>query len=271
MKATKPFTILFILALSLSSAPMMRHHPATAAEPQVSADLTSRIDVALTQTAIELGSGIEVVAERPLIRRDVTYTARIMSGAEVAKTAGTEGLSEVLELEPSVVRDVRSDEIHLRGGRGDEILYVIDGLPVNDKLVGGGTQLEIPVGEVEEVEIITGGFNAEYGEAQSGVVNVVTKGGFSQETGELLYKSDKIAPGDIAGAKRDYVAFNLAGPEPLTGYLLPAIGVRPGGSSGSYTTLTPRQELTPVANAIFASSAATASSCAASAASLRRK
>jgi len=206
------------------------------ADVQVSADLTSRVDVALTQTAIELGSGIEVVAERPLIRRDVTYTARIMSGAEVAKTAGTESLSEVLELEPSVVRDVRSDEIHLRGGRGDEILYVIDGLPVNDKLVGGGTQLEIPVGEVEEVEIITGGFNAEYGEAQSGVVNVITKGGFSQETGELLYKSDKIAPGDIAGAKRDYVAFNLAGPEPLTGYLLPAIGVRPGGKTRFYVS-----------------------------------
>lgn len=199
------------------------------ADVQVSADLTSRIDAALTPTAIELGSGIEVVAERPLIRRDVTYTARILSGAEVAKIAGTEGLSDVLELEPSVVRDVRSDEIHMRGGRGDEILYLIDGLPVNDKLVGGGMQLEIPVGEVEEVEIITGGFNAEYGEAQSGVVNVVTKGGFSQETGEFLYKTDRIAPGDVAGADRDYAALHLAGPEPLTSYLLPAVGLDPGG------------------------------------------
>ncbi|GAG05917.1 unnamed protein product, partial [marine sediment metagenome] len=79
---------------------------------------------------------------------------------------------------------------------------------------------------IEEIEILTGGFNAEYGQAMSGVVNVKLKEGHQN-----LESSIKLTTGGVAGLP-DYgtrrVEFNLGGPS-LAENLLKILGVNPPG------------------------------------------
>ena len=74
--------------------------------------------------------------------------------------------------------------MHIRGGRGNEISYYIDGASLEDPLLGGmGTHIQLD--SVAELVINRGGFNAQYGEAMSGVVNVVTREGSGPLSGTL--------------------------------------------------------------------------------------
>ena len=52
---------------------------------------------------------------------------------------------------------------------------MLDGVSVQDPLAGTGFGLQLSANAIEEVEVITGGFNAEFGQATSGIVNVKTR------------------------------------------------------------------------------------------------
>ena len=74
--------------------------------------------------------------------------------------------------------------MHIRGGRGNEISYYVDGASLEDPLLGGmGTHIQLDT--VAELVINRGGFNAQYGEAMSGVVNIVTREGSGALSGTL--------------------------------------------------------------------------------------
>jgi outer membrane receptor for ferrienterochelin and colicin len=66
---------------------------------------------------------------------------------------------------------------HFRGGRDTEVAYLVDGMRVSDAFGGSGRAVDIQPEAVEDLEVITGTFNAEYGNAMSGIVNAVTKEG----------------------------------------------------------------------------------------------
>ncbi len=205
-------------------ATMMGYSPQRKAEVTVNADLTTRVDFFLAEKVLEVVPPLRVMAERPLIKRDITYTAEILRGEELRELPGVVKLEEVLALQPNIVKDVELKEVHLRGGRGGEVLYLVDGLPVNDKFVGGRLGMEIPMSEVEEVEIITGGFSADYGEAQSGVVNLVTREGDGAPSVEILYKTDDYGYSYPGATNYDYSSLVLSGPEPITTSILPFAG-----------------------------------------------
>ncbi|MDP2207338.1 MAG: TonB-dependent receptor [Bacteroidota bacterium] len=133
----------------------------------VAPDLRTKINVALTATDIELNE-IEVIAERPLIQRDVTSTTYNVGSVRLEKLPVT-SLQEVLTLQPGVTL-----EGHVRGGKTSEVLYFVDGLPIQD-VIGGGAGAELPKSAITEMSIQTGGFDAEYGNALSGIVNIITK------------------------------------------------------------------------------------------------
>jgi len=138
----------------------------------VSVDRTTKQNFKLTIQAFE-GEEVAVVAERPAIEIDRTHTASVMSTETVDLMPVTE-VSEVIELQSGVVST--GGELHFRGGRGREVAYLIDGVPVqNAYSQSGGNNIAIENSMIQELEVISGTFNAEYGSAQSGVVNIVTK------------------------------------------------------------------------------------------------
>ncbi len=138
----------------------------------VKIDLTTTIDVQLEESVIE-GDEVVVVAQRQLVQKDLTSSSVTVSSEEM-KVMPVENLSQVINLQAGVVGG------HFRGGRTGEVAYLVDGIPVNNPMSGNAGFIPENA-SVREMEVISGTFNAEYGQAMSGVVNIVTQDGSSAE------------------------------------------------------------------------------------------
>lgn len=134
----------------------------------VKIDLTTEIDIQLSSGAITLGE-VVVEAIQPLITKDLTSTSSIVSSEDI-KMMPVENMHQIVNLQAGVVNG------HFRGGRSDEVAYLVDGIPVND-VYNGSIGIEVENSSIRQIEVISGTFNAEYGQALSGVVNIVTQDG----------------------------------------------------------------------------------------------
>jgi outer membrane receptor protein involved in Fe transport len=189
---------------------------------QVSSDYTTTIDVELKQTVLE-GETVMITAERPLIQRDLTATAASISESRIAELP-TERMEEFIKLQAGVTVDTKGG-IHIRGGRSTEIAYLIDGIPVTDNF--DRTQaVEVENSGIQELQVISGTFNAEYGQAQSGIVNIVTKKGASYYSGEIsVYSGDYMSTHDklfynidhLSPLAENNVTARFSGPVPKVG------------------------------------------------------
>ncbi|NOX88611.1 MAG: TonB-dependent receptor [Calditrichaeota bacterium] len=156
---------------------------------EINIDKTRRVDVKLQPATLELGETIVVEADRPLFRKDLTSTESSV-GKETIEALPVENLQEVVNLQAGVVNG------HFRGGRIGEVLYMINGIPIND-VYSGSYALEVENNSIQELNVISGTFNAEYGQAMSGVVNVVTKeGGTKPEFNLSLYAGSYLTDHD---------------------------------------------------------------------------
>ncbi len=149
---------------------------------RVSADQTTRLDFEMSEKALQLNS-VTVTATKPLIQKDLTSTQSSISGSSISMLP-VEDVQSVVNLQAGVV------DGHFRGGRLGEVKYLIDGVSVNDVYSGEAT-MEASTNSIQELQVITGTFNAEYGQAMSGIVNQITKipgnhysGSFSVYTGD---------------------------------------------------------------------------------------
>lgn len=195
---------------------------------KVSQGATTHVAATLEPTVLALGQEIVVIGEKPLFDIEETASRKAMTADDIAG-AIVQHAEDIVASQAGVV--AQNDEIHIRGGRSYETAYLIDGLSVQDPLSGTGFGLRVAAGAIQEMEVITGGFNAEYGQAMSGVVNISTREGGGKYRGSFGYKLDHFGFNDDSRANfnTDIVEFTLQGAEPLTRYVLPAIGVRPPG------------------------------------------
>jgi outer membrane receptor protein involved in Fe transport len=169
----------------------------TAVDVGVSPDFTTSLNASLKTEAVQLGE-VVVNAERPLLQRDATSTTRFVSGADIQKMP-TRGYRDAVAQQAGVVNFARqidreatnSNSIILRGGRPNETAYFVDGFSQQDPLTGNSTTA-INNNAIEEVVLLNGGFNAEYGRIMSGVVNVITKSGSDHYTGSLEAVTDNM-------------------------------------------------------------------------------
>ena len=172
----------------------------------VSVDLTREIDFALETTVLETGESVTIVAERPMIVKDLTASTAVVGADEMASLPVTE-VSEAIELQAGLVRDAGGG-LHVRGGRSGEISYWIDGIPVTD-VYDGGTVVEVNKDMVQELQVVSGAFNAEYGQAMSGIVNITTKEGSNDFGGSVTgYMGDYIS-------NHDKIFMNIDDVDPL--------------------------------------------------------
>ncbi|MBK8946186.1 MAG: TonB-dependent receptor [Ignavibacteriae bacterium] len=148
----------------------------------VNVDKTTKVDAQLSISTIEI-SEVVVKAEKPPIEKDRTYSSAVVNSDAIQALPVTE-MSQVITLQPGVVKN--GDQLHFRGGRSREVAYVVDGVSVTNAFnQDGGSNVSVENSMIEQLEVITGTFNAEYGSAQSGVVNIVTKGISSKLTGNI--------------------------------------------------------------------------------------
>jgi len=160
----------------------------TVADVQVSADLTTQVNFQLSEGAVAVGE-VVVKAERPMINKDETSRTSIV-GSETFSDLPVTSFQDIVGLQAGFTTG-SDGELHARGGRSGEVSYMIDGVPVRDPLSGSFTG-QIDKYAIEELQVLTGGFNAEYGQALSGVVNIVTKEGGSTLGGLIEFTTDQL-------------------------------------------------------------------------------
>jgi outer membrane receptor protein involved in Fe transport len=161
---------------------------------RVSIDLTTQADMKLEPTVLEISQAVTVVAERPMVVKDLTASTAVVGAADMAALPISE-VSDAIKLQAGLVKDAGGG-IHVRGGRSGEISYWIDGVPVTD-MYDGGTVVDVNKDMVQELQVVSGAFNAEYGQAMSGIVNITTKEGSNKFEGSVsAYSGDYVSQHD---------------------------------------------------------------------------
>ena len=153
---------------------------------KVLAGLTTTLNFALKTVEVVTLEGVTVTAVKPLIKKDVTQTTRIIEAEDIAAMP-RDTVNGILQTLPGVSLLNSTGSLHVRGGRSMEVKYLIDGIPINDP-IGRSLGLNISAKSLEQMEVITGGFNAEHGDAQSAIVNLITKAGTHKFSGRFRYR-----------------------------------------------------------------------------------
>ncbi|MBN2601212.1 MAG: carboxypeptidase-like regulatory domain-containing protein, partial [Candidatus Marinimicrobia bacterium] len=148
---------------------MIGYKPVEIREIRVSVNRTEYLEITMETTVIE-GETVVVTAQKISVRKDQTSTIKNVSADEI-EMLPVESISDVVSMQAGIVRG------HFRGGRPTEVSYMIDGIPVDEGYGGEGRSVDLEPEAIEDLEVITGTFNAEYGKAMSGIVNAVTKNG----------------------------------------------------------------------------------------------
>lgn len=188
-------------------AQFIGYQPSEVRNVRVLAGQTMTVDHVLEQRAIEV-EGITVREQlNPIVPRDqVTSIGRVVG--DLVDDLPVDNIGTVLRLQPGVV-DGR-DGLSIRGGRPGESITYIDGVPVRSVSGNTGT-VTVGTNAIEEASVTTGAMGAEFGDAQSGVISLVTRAGGSRFSGNLAYSTDEIS-GEVYGAGVHRIEASLGGP-----------------------------------------------------------
>jgi outer membrane receptor protein involved in Fe transport len=164
-------------------------------EVRITTGQTTRYDLDLNEEIIQ-GEEVMIIAERPLIQKDLTASRKTVVSEEI-QALPVEGFFGVIATQAGV-NTGPGGEIHIRGGRSNEVSYLVDGMSVGNPFETNGLATTVAKDAIQELTVISGAFNAEYGQAMSGIVNVVTK-----EGADRLEASFSAYGGDYATSHND--------------------------------------------------------------------
>jgi hypothetical protein len=189
---------------------------------------TLKIDVRMK--VADIAESVEVSAS---VAIDVvkSESAQVYNTEEIEFIPRGRDYSTIAQVTPGI--NVEKTGINVDGASGSENVYVVDGIDSTD-MYSGTTRQQVPFEFIEEIQIKSAGYEAEYGGAMGGVVSVVTKSGSNAFSGEATYY---LYTDNLLGASRDRLRINpsdnltaeyIAG-EPNDNYTRHEIGVGVGG------------------------------------------
>jgi outer membrane receptor protein involved in Fe transport len=175
------------------TAELVGYKTSTVNNVVVKADKRTDITVNLISEAL---TGYEITTySEPLIRKDIMSTERTMTSSEIERST-IDAFTDIMQRTAGIISEGTTEggigsggSYHVRGGRDSEMVYVVDGITVSNPLYGG-SGMYINTNAIEQMSILTGGWDAQYGEAQSAVVNIVTKEGSDKHSGNFTYTQD---------------------------------------------------------------------------------
>jgi outer membrane receptor protein involved in Fe transport len=195
-------------------------------------DATREVNFSLSSSATQLLTQRITAPPTPLVERGVTGSTSTVS-TEVIEALPVTTVSGILSLQQGFLQVPQNTDIvsfsesrrsvqtplRVRGGRGGETLSLIDGIPVNN-IVFGGPAFELNTFAIQQFDLQTGGFEPQYGNALSGIINIATREGGDDFGGALEYQGTGLAGtlGSTADELRDgdILRGYLSGPIPGT-------------------------------------------------------
>ena len=173
-------------------------------------DVRIKVDETTSLTPTMTKSGIEMKAVTVTAKVDNVDKNQIGSAItiemDIMTNAAVSDVSDIVSLQAGVVNI--GGELHIRGSRDNEINYTVDGMSVTDPVDGGAT-LQVDTDAIKDMKVMTGGFPAEYGNAQAAVINIVTKDGDPFFSGKVEYNTDHLIS---EGRNSDVLKFAIGGP-----------------------------------------------------------
>ena len=165
---------------------------------RVNANLTTELNFNLEVAAVE-GEEISVTAERPLIQKNATNSTAIID-QEVVRALPIRNVGDIVALQAGAVGG------NIRGSRSTDNAYYVDGVLMKNDWSGGNLVASLSQKSMQEIAFQAGGFSAEYGGANGGVVNVATNSGGEKISGSFEYLSDlgSTSPGTDPNALYSY-------------------------------------------------------------------
>ncbi|MFH1278838.1 MAG: carboxypeptidase regulatory-like domain-containing protein [Candidatus Eisenbacteria bacterium] len=191
---------------------------------RIEAGYVMKRDIGLQPIAVREMEPIEVSADREMVDVEVSQTSHYITSAEIKDMAVTV-IDDVVGKQAGVVE--QDGGLYVRGGRAGDTVYRIDGVIIRDLITGGSSAGNISARSVKSVEIITGGFDAEYGQALAGVIDIETKEGSTELHGYGEYQSDHLPLfGQIYRSyDLDNFEFQIEGEEPFQAFALRPLGI----------------------------------------------
>jgi outer membrane receptor protein involved in Fe transport len=173
----------------------------------ITVDQTTVLKIELNPQSIEVEE-IIVTARSPLVQKDVTSSISVITREEI-EALPVSTFTELLSLQAGVTGS--GSNLHVRGGRSNEVAYMIDGTIVVDPLLGG-LATNINNDAIQEMSLLSGTFNAEYGDALSGVVNIVTRDGTDKFSAKLEARTSEFGVEQYSNLHENRVNGSVSGP-----------------------------------------------------------
>ena len=162
----------------------------------VSVDLTTEVNIEMDESVG--GTDVVVVeATRSLVRKDETNNIIVKTGAEL-KNLPVADVQGMIANTAGVAKNDNSDAMYTRGGRSNETAIVVDGVNQNN-LLDGTVIARVSRNAIEQMQVQTGGFNAEYGDVLSGLIHITQKSGSEKYEAAFETYTDRVISDDIFG------------------------------------------------------------------------
>jgi outer membrane receptor protein involved in Fe transport len=179
---------------------------------KVSESLTTTLNLSLEVSALE-GEVVEIVADRPIINRSATNTTRLID-KDVIKNMVIRGVENIVALQTGAV--AVGGGLYVRGSRAGDMAYYVDGVYTVNPFTLGNTGV-VSNNAMEQISFQSGGFDAQFGNSNGGVVNTTTRTGSDKTSMGVEYVADL---GGAASTDKDelhsygynLMSFNVGGP-----------------------------------------------------------
>lgn len=190
-------------------------------------DQTTMIDFRM-DPEILLGEEVTIVATRPIVEKDVAASKKNISSDRIS-TLPVSSVGDVMGLQAGI-----TSNLGIRGSGSDQAVFMVDGVVLRDERDNQPLST-VPLSAIQEISVQTGGFNAEYQNVRSGVINVVTREGESNRyAGVMTFKYRPPAPKNFGMSPYDPNFYWLRP------YLDPAV-CWTGTKNGNWDVYTQRQ------------------------------
>jgi hypothetical protein len=168
-----------------AQARVMGYESVTITEINVDVDHTTMVNFELRPTVVEV-EGITVTAQREIVKMDISSSQLVAEGEELKAVPLVNDINDYLNLQAGL--QYGFDGLSIRGGEVYQTGFMLDGLMLVDNRTN--EPLVSPnISSIKEIQLIKGGFNAEYGNVRSGLLNIVTKEGSPKEYhGSIEYR-----------------------------------------------------------------------------------
>jgi hypothetical protein len=198
------------------------YKPADPINVTVVAGKTATANFTLVNVVVKEEKVTEVSAQRKLVESKQAATVRTVTAGDI-RNMSVSTVSDVLHQQAGI--STEADQIHVRGGRSDETVFVVDGVTNRDLVTGQSTAGQLNARSVQEVNVRTGGFDVKQGNAISGVVEITMKEGGDRLEGGLTTSTGSFGSRSWQG--------QIGGPDKVWTPILRRLGVRVPGTLSS--------------------------------------